>query len=161
MEEPAMIRKVLSSVAAAATLSALTSGPTLAQNAPPRLIPMGCNYDGRLSWLAVGRASAGPELDSFRVEVPGVDLDRVEAAQISPSGMHMYTPYVGPLVSPLRVTNTAITLRHDDGVPNGNIVTVGFNIASADFDPAVFREAGAIAYVLVLNSKSIGCTRGP
>jgi hypothetical protein len=109
MEEPAMIRAVLSSVAAAATLSILASGPTIGQNAPPRLIPVGCNYDGRLSWLAVGRASAGPELDSFRVEVPGVDLDRVEAAQISPSVMHTYAPYVGPLVSPLRVTNTAIT----------------------------------------------------
>jgi len=161
MKVPAMIRAVLSSVAAAVAFSVLASSPTIGQHAPPRLIPMGCNYDGRLSWLAVGRASAGPELDSFRVEVPGVDLDRVEAAQISPSGMHMYTPYIGPLISPLKVTNTAITLRHDDGVPNGNIVTVGFNIASADFDPAVFREAGAIAYVLVLNSKSIGCTRGP
>jgi len=156
-----MIRAGLSSIAAAAALSILASNPTIGQDTPPRLIPMGCNYDGRLSWLAVGRASAEAELDSFRVEVAGVDLDRVEAAQISPSGMHMYTPYVGPLVSSLRVTNTAITPRYNDGAPNGNIVTIGFIVASGDFNPAAFREAGAIAYVLVLNSKITGCTRGP
>jgi hypothetical protein len=161
MEGSAMIRAVLPSVSAAAILSILSGGLTFGQNASPQLIPMGCNYDGRLAWLAVGRASAGPELDSFHVEVPIIDLDRVEAAQISPSVMHMFTPYAGPLVSPLSVTNTSITLRYNDGVPNVNIVTVGFNLAAAGFDPALFRETGAIAYVLVLNSKSIGCTRGP
>src|SRR5262245_1383378 len=117
-----MIRAVLFRVAATASVLAFSGAWAFAeQNAPPRLIPVGCNYDGGLSWLAVGRASAVPEENSFRVEVPGVELDRVEAAQLSPSGMHMYAPYAGPLVSPLRVTNTAIAQRYDDGVPNGHI----------------------------------------
>src|ERR1700738_4070986 len=49
------------------------------QNRPPRLIAMGCNFDGGLTWLALGKARAGSELDSFRVEIPDVDLERVDA----------------------------------------------------------------------------------
>ena len=64
------------------------------QNLRPRLIPIGCNYDGGAAWLALGRASAGPTLSSFQVEIPDVDLASVEAT-ISPSSMDMFMPY-GP-----------------------------------------------------------------
>jgi hypothetical protein len=44
---------------------------------------MGCNFDGGITWLALGKARANFELDSFHVEVPDVDLERVDAT-ISP-----------------------------------------------------------------------------
>jgi hypothetical protein len=62
------------------------TGALAEQNGLPRLIPLGCNFDGGLAWLALGTASAGPELDSFRVEIPDVDLERVDGT-ISPSSM--------------------------------------------------------------------------
>jgi hypothetical protein len=59
------------------------------QNRPPRLIAMGCNFDGGLTWLALGKVRAVSELDSFRVEIPDVNLERVDAT-ISPSSMDMF-----------------------------------------------------------------------
>jgi hypothetical protein len=64
-------------------------GALAQQNPPPRLIPIGCNFDGGLAWLALGKASAGPELKSFRIEISDVDLESVEAT-ISPSKMDMF-----------------------------------------------------------------------
>jgi hypothetical protein len=134
--------------------------PASAQpDAPPRLIPLGCNYDGALSWLAAGRATVGPEPNSFRVEIPGLDLDRAEA-QISPSRMHAFAPYAGPRMVPLSVAGTTIASRHVNGVPDGNIVTVRFGIAASRTDPVDLSEPGAIAYVLVLSGKITGCRRG-
>jgi hypothetical protein len=131
------------------------------QDAPTKLIPVGCNFDGGLTWYAVGKATAGPEPGSFRVEVPDVDLDRVEA-MISPSSMDMFMPYgLGPVVGPISVANTTIAPRQVSGVPNGNIVTIHFNILSTYSDPADFLRAGAIAYVLVLNNKYSGCKPTP
>jgi hypothetical protein len=46
---------------------------------------MGCNFDGGLTWLALGKARAGSELDSFRVEIPDVDLERVDAQYLHPA----------------------------------------------------------------------------
>ena len=86
------------------------------QNRPPRLIAMGCNFDGGLTWLALGKARAGSELDSFRVEIPDVDLERVDAT-ISPSNMDMFMPYgQGPVVGPINVSRISIAPRTVDGV---------------------------------------------
>ena len=59
-----------------ALLAFVCTGALAEQNGSPRLIRLGCNFDGGLAWLALGKASAGPELDSFRVEIPDVDLER-------------------------------------------------------------------------------------
>lgn len=145
-----------------ATLVALTSASAFAQqDARPKLIPLSCNFDGGLTWLAVGKASTGLEPESFRVEIPDVDLDWVEAT-ISPSSMDMFMPYgLGPVVGPISVASTTIAPRHVNGIPNGNIVTIHFNTLSTDSDPTDFLRAGAIAYVLVLNNKSSGCKPTP
>ena len=109
---------------------------------PPRLIAMGCNFDGGLTWLALGKARAGPDLDSFRVEIPDVDLERVDAT-ISPSNMDMFMPYgQGPVVGPINVSKISIGPRTVDGVANGNVVTVHFNILSSYSDSNRFFAAG-------------------
>jgi len=129
------------------------------QNPRPRLIPIGCNFDGGLSWLALGKASAGPELKSFQVEIPEVDLESVEVT-ISPSRMDMFMPYgLGPVVGPINVVSTSISPRHVDGALNGNVVTIRFNILTSYSTPAEFLEPGSISYILVLNNKSTGCRR--
>ena len=129
------------------------------QNRPPRLIAMGCNFDGGLTWLALGKARAGSELDSFRVEIPDVDLERVEAT-ISPSSMDMFMPYgQGPVVGPINVSRISIGPRTVDGVANGNVVTVHFNILSSYSTRTDFLQPDAISYILVLNNKSTGCRR--
>jgi hypothetical protein len=129
------------------------------QNQPPRLIPIGCNYDGGPAWLALGRANAGPTLSSFHVEIPGVDLTSVEAT-ISPSNMDMFMPYgPGPVVGPINVASISISPRHVDGVRNGNVVTVHFNILTSYSTPTEFLQPDSISYVLVLNNKSTGCRR--
>jgi hypothetical protein len=129
------------------------------QNRPPRLIAMGCNFDGGLTWLALGKARAGSELDSFRVEIPDVDLERVDAT-ISPSNMDMFMPYgQGPVVGPINVSRISIGPRTVDGVANGNVVTVHFNILSSYSTPTDFLQPHAISYILVLNNKSTGCRR--
>ena len=129
------------------------------QNRPPRLIAMGCNFDGGLTWLALGKARAGSELDSFRVEIPDVDLERVDAT-ISPSNMDMFMPYgQGPVVGPINVSRISIGPRTVDGVANGNVVTVHFNILSSYSTPTDFLEPDAISYILILNNKSTGCPR--
>ena len=129
------------------------------QNRPPRLIAMGCNFDGGLTWLALGKARAGSELDSFRVEIPDVDLERVDAT-ISPSSMDMFMPYgQGPVVGPINVSRISIAPRTVNGVANGNVVTVHFNILSSYSTPTDFLQPDAISYILVLNNKSIGCRR--
>ena len=129
------------------------------QNLPPRLIAMGCNFDGGLTWLALGKARAGSELDSFRVEVPDVDLERVDAT-ISPSNMDMFMPYgQGPVVGPINVSSISIAPRTVDGFANGNVVTVHFNILSSYSTPTDFLQPDAISYILVLNNKSVGCRR--
>ena len=129
------------------------------QNRPPRLIAMGCNFDGGLTWLALGKARAGSELDSFRVEIPDVDLERVDAT-ISPSSMDMFMPYgQGPVVGPINVSRISIGPRTVDGVANGNVVTVHFNILSSYSTPTDFLQPDAISYILVLNNKSTGCRR--
>jgi hypothetical protein len=147
---------------ALATFATLVATGGLARSeVPPKLIPLGCNFDGGLSWLAVGRTSADPETQSFRVEVPDVDLERVDAS-ISPSAMDPYAPYqLGPVVGPINVASTAIAPREVGGVPNGNIVTVHFNILTSYSARADFLKPGAISYVLVLNNKSTGCRREP
>jgi hypothetical protein len=147
----------LASVALAIVL-ALAATPAHAYT-PPQLIPLGCNYDGGPTWLAVGRATIDPQGGQFRVEVRDVDLDRVEA-QISPSSMHAFMPYAGPLVSPLSVAGTAIEPRHVDGTQSGAIITVRFTVVSPQLAAAELQHAGAISYVLVLNGKANGCTRG-
>jgi hypothetical protein len=130
-------------------------------DAAPRLIPLGCSFDGGLSWLAVGKTSADVETLSFRVEVPDVDLERVDAS-ISPSAMDPYAPYqLGPVVGPINVAATEIAPREVNGVPNGNVVTVHFNILTSYSKPSDFRMPEAISYVLVLNNKSTGCQRRP
>jgi hypothetical protein len=135
------------------------SGALAEQNGLPRLIPLGCNFDGGLAWLALGKASAGPELDSFRVEIPDVDLERVDGT-ISPSSMDMFMPYgPGPVVGPISVSNISISPRIADNGPNGNVVTVHFRILSTYSSPADFLKPAAISYVLVLNGKSTGCRR--
>ena len=59
---------------------------------------MGCNFDGGLIRLALGKVRAVSELNSFRVQIPDVDLERVDAT-ISPSSMDMFMPYgQGPVV---------------------------------------------------------------
>ena len=74
----------------------------LAQHNPrPRLIPIGCNFDGGLAWLALGKAAAGPELESFQVEISDVDLESVEA-----------TIYFVFLFHPDRVFATWLNLVH-------------------------------------------------
>ena len=81
------------------------------ENRVPRLVPLGCNFDGGLTWLALGKASAGPELDSFRVEIPDADLERVDAT-ISPSSMDMFMPYgQGPVVGPISVSSASRSLH--------------------------------------------------
>ena len=126
---------------------------------PPRLIAMGCNFDGGLTWLALGKARAGSDLDSFRVEIPDVDLERVDAT-ISPSNMDMFMPYgQGPVVGPINVSKISIGPRTVDGVANGNVVTVHFNILSSYSTPTDFLQPDAISYILVLNNKSTGCRR--
>lgn len=135
------------------------TGALAEQNSSPRLIPLGCNFDGGLAWLALGKASAGPVLDSFRVEIPDVDLERVDAT-ISPSSMDMFMPYgLGPVVGPISVSSISIGPRAVDGVPNGNVVTVHFSILSSYSNPTDFLKPAAIAYILVLNNKSTGCRR--
>jgi hypothetical protein len=129
------------------------------QNRPPRLIAMGCNFDGGLTWLALGKARAGSELDSFRVEIPDVLLERVEAT-ISPSNMDMFMPYgQGPVVGPINVSRISIAPRTMNGFANGNVVTVHFNILSSYSTPTDFLQPNAISYILVLNNKSTGCRR--
>ena len=111
------------------------------------------------AWLALGKASAGPELDSFRVEIPDVDLERVDAT-ISPSSMDMFMPYgQGPVVGPISVSGISIAPRIVDGVPNGNVVTVHFSILSSYSNPADFLQPAAISYILVLNNRITGCRR--
>jgi hypothetical protein len=147
---------------ALASLLALTSTDTFAQqDASPKLIPMGCNLDGGFTWLAVGKATVGPQPGTFRVEVEDIDLDRVEAS-ISPSSMDMYMPYgLGPVVGPISVASTTIAPRRVNGVANGNIVTVRFTVLSTIADPADLLTTGAIAYVLVLDAKNRGCQANP
>jgi hypothetical protein len=129
------------------------------QSESPRLIPLGCNFDGGLAWLALGKASTGPELDSFRVEIADVDLERVDGT-ISPSSMDMFMPYgQGPVVGPISVSNISIGPRTVDGGPNGNVVTVHFRILSTYSNPAEFLKPAAISYILVLNNRSTGCRR--
>ena len=78
-----------------------------------------------------GKARAGPDLDYYRVEIPDVDLERVDAT-ISPSNMDMFMPYgQGPVVGPINVSKISIGPRTVDGVANGNVVTVHFNILSS------------------------------
>ena len=140
-------------------LVCICNGALAQQNPPPRLIPIGCNFDGGLAWLALGKASAGPELKSFRVEISEVDLESVEAT-ISPSKMDMFMPYgLGPVVGPISVASISIGPRHIDGVPNGNAVTIRFNILSSYSTPTEFLQPGSISYILVLNNKSTGCRR--
>jgi hypothetical protein len=140
-------------------LFCICNGALAQQNPRPRLIPIGCNFDGGLAWLALGKASAGPELKSFRVEVPDVDLESVEAT-ISPSKMDMFMPYgLGPVVGPIEVASTSISPRFIDGVLNGNVVTIGFNIWSSYSTPTEFFEPDSISYILVLNNRSTGCRR--
>lgn len=128
------------------------------QNRPPRLVPMGCNFDGGLTWLALGKANGGSKSNSFSVEIPDVDLERVDAT-ISPSSMDMFMPYgQGPVVGPINVSRISIGPRAVDGVPNGNVVTVHFDILSSYSTPAEFVEPDAISYILVLNNKRTGCT---
>jgi hypothetical protein len=128
------------------------------QNPPPRLIPIGCNFDGGLAWLALGRASADPELNSFRVEISDVDLESVEAT-ISPSKMDMFMPYgLGPVVGPMNVASISISPRYIHGVSNGNIVTIRFNLSPYS-TLSEFLEPASISYILVLNNKSTGCRR--
>ena len=99
---------------------------------------MGCNFDGGLTWLALGKARAGSELDSFRVEIADVDLERVDAT-ISRSNMDMFMPYgQGPVVGPINVSRISIGPRTVDGVANGNVVTVHFNILSPIRRPQIF-----------------------
>src|SRR6478672_11252678 len=133
------------------------SGALAEQNGLPRLIPLGCNFDGGLAWLALGKAAAGPESESFRVEIPDVDLERVDAT-ISPSNMDMFMPYgQGPVVGPINVSRISIAPRTVNGVANGNVVTVHFNILSSYSTPTDFLQPDAISYILVLNNKSTGC----
>lgn len=142
---------------AAATTLLCTNALALA-DLPPKIIPMGCNSDGAPTWLAVGRAATGPEPGSIRVELPHLDLDRVEAT-VTPTGMDMYMPYAGPAVAPIAVANVTIADREVDGTTRGAVVTVHFNTASAN--PGDLARAGAIAYVLVLNGKASGCKAIP
>jgi hypothetical protein len=140
-------------------LFCICNGALAQQNPRPRLIPIGCNFDGGLAWLALGKGSAGPELKSFRVEIPDVDLESVEAT-ISPSKMDMFMPYgLGPVVGPIEVASTSISPRFIDGVLNGNVVTIGFNILSSYSTPTEFFEPDSISYILVLNNRSTGCRR--
>ena len=60
-------------------LFCICNGALAQHNPRPRLIPIGCNFDGGLAWLALGKAAAGPELESFQVEISDVDLESVEA----------------------------------------------------------------------------------
>jgi len=106
-----------------------------------------------------GKAAAGAELESFHVEIPGVDLESVEAT-ISPSKMDMFMPYgLGPVVGPINVASASISPRNIDGVLNGNVVTIRFNILSSYSTPTEFLQPGSISYILVLNNKSTGCRR--
>lgn len=135
------------------------TGALAEQNGLPRLVPLGCNFDGGLAWLALGKASADPELNSFRVEIPDVDLERVDGT-ISPSSMDMFMPYgQGPVVGPISVLDISISPRIVDSGPNGNVVTVHFRILSTYSNPADLLKPAAISYVLVLNNKGTGCRR--
>ena len=144
--------------AALVALVTLAAAPAIAADPPPRLTSIGCNYDGAPAWLAAGRATAGPEAGVLRIEVADVDLDRV-VAQIAPSNINAYTPYGREWASPLIVADTKVARRYVDGVPNGNIITVRFVVALPHLAPPDFERTGNIAYVLVLNGKTIGCTR--
>jgi len=140
-------------------LFCICNGALAQQNPRPRLIPIGCNFDGGLAWLALGKAAAGPESESFQVEISDVDLERVDAT-ISPSNMDMFMPYgQGPVVGPINVSKISIGPRTVDGVANGNVVIVHFNILSSYSTPTDFLQPDAISYILVLNNKSIGCRR--
>ena len=100
-------------------LFCICNGALAQHNPRPRLIPIGCNFDGGLAWLALGKAAAGPELESFQVEISDVDLESVEAT-ISPSKMDMFMPYgLGPVVGPINVASASISPRNIDGVLNG------------------------------------------
>ena len=77
LEEPVKIHFL------ALFLSVSVGAVAAEQNKPPRLIALGCNFDGGITWLALGKARANFELDSFHVEIPDVDLERVDAT-ISP-----------------------------------------------------------------------------
>jgi len=140
-------------------LFCICNGALAQHNPRPRLIPIGCNFDGGLAWLALGKAAAGPELESFQVEISDVDLESVEAT-ISPSKMDMFMPYgLGPVVGPINVASASISPRNIDGVLNGNVVTIRFNILSSYSTPTEFLQPGSISYILVLNNKSTGCRR--
>jgi hypothetical protein len=140
-------------------LFCICNGALAQHNPRPRLIPIGCNFDGGLAWLALGKAAAGPELESFQVEISDVDLESVEAT-ISPSKMDMFMPYgLGPVVGPINVASASISPRNIDGVLNGNVVTIRFNILSSYSTPTEFLQPGSISYILVLNNKGIGCRR--
>jgi len=143
-------------LAAAVTLGAAAA---FAEDAPPRLTSIGCNYDGGPAWLAAGHAHAGPEPGVLRVEVPDVDLDRA-VAQVTPSNLNAYALYGREWASPLIVADTTVARRYVDGVPNGAIITVRFVVAMPHLAPPGFERNGDIAYVLVLNGKVTGCTRG-
>src|SRR4029079_13369224 len=120
---------------------------------------IGCNFDGGLAWFALGKAAAGPALESFQVEISDVDLESVAAA-ISHSKMDMFMPYgLGPVVGPINVASASISPRNIDGVLNGNVVTIRFNILSSYSTPTEFLQPGSISYILVLNNKSTGCRR--
>ena len=45
-----------------ALLAFVCTGALAEQNGSPRLIRLGCNFDGGLAWLALGKASAGPRV---------------------------------------------------------------------------------------------------
>src|SRR5262245_37395426 len=128
-------------LAAIVTLGAVSA---FAEDPPPRLTSIGCNYDGAPAWLAAGRATAGPEAGVLRIEVADVDLDRV-VAQITPSNMNAYTPYGREWASPLIVAETKVARRYVDGMPNGNIITVRFVVALPHLAPPDFERTGNIA----------------
>jgi hypothetical protein len=74
--------------------------------------------------------------------------------------MDMFMPYgLGPVVGPINVASASISPRNIDGVLNGNVVTIRFNILSSYSTPTEFLQPGSISYILVLNNKSTGCRR--
>jgi hypothetical protein len=74
--------------------------------------------------------------------------------------MDMFMPYgLGPVVGPINVVSVSISPRHVDGVLNGNIVTIRFDISSSYSTPTEFLQPESISYILVLNNKTTGCRR--
>jgi len=127
------------------------------QNRPPRLIAMGCNFDGGLTWLALGKARAGSELDSFRV-IPDVDLERVDAT-ISPSNMDMFMPYgQGPVVGPINVSRISIGPRT---VHNAAVKMLAYEIAQALvlLSRRVSCGSSTLPMVQWLNCRNPTCSR--